>query len=403
MAQRVTNSEKGNHAMSGSKTSSDTPRTSRTSKRGNNEGSLSRRPDGRWEARITLEDGRRKSFYGKTRQEAARQLTQALRDRDAGLPIVGEKQTLAQYLALWLKDIAPTIRPRSLQRYEEAVRLHINPHLGATTLSRLVPQQLQTFYTLKLEEGLAPATVARLHAVLRRSLGEAFRLGLVQRNVATLVRAPRPTHHEMRTFSPEQARTLLEAAHDDPLEALYVLAITTGMRRGELLALHWADINLDERFLQVRYTVQHVKGGGYIFAPPKTPRSRRKIALTGMAVEALRRHRRRQLEQRVELGAEWHDEDLIFTSADGHAIRANHVLQRMFTPLLQRAGLPLIRFHDLRHTAATLLLLQGIHPKVVSEMLGHATVSMTLDTYSHVLPDMQKDATAALDRLLVVD
>jgi len=167
------------------------------------------------------------------------------------------------------------------------------------------------------------------------------------------------------------------------------------------LALHWADVNLDERYLQVRYTVQHVKGGGYVFAPPKTPRSRRKIALTGMAVEALRRHRRRQLEQRVELGAEWHDEDLIFTSADGHAIRANHVLQRMFTPLLQRAELPLIRFHDLRHTAATLLLLQGVHPKVVSEMLGHATVSMTLDTYSHVLPDMQKDATAALDRLLI--
>jgi integrase len=401
MAQRATNSEKGNRMTSGSKTPSDTPKTSRTSKRGNNEGSLSRRPDGRWEARITLEDGRRKSFYGKTRQEAARQLTQALRDRDAGLPIVGEKQTLAQYLALWLKDIAPTIRPRSLQRYEEAVRLHVNPHLGSTTLSRLAPQQLQTFYTVKLEEGLAPATVARLHAVLRRALGEAFRLGLVQRNVATLVRAPRPTHHEMRTLSPEQARTLLEAARDDPLEALYVLAITTGMRRGELLALHWADVNLDERFLQVRYTVQHVKGGGYVFAPPKTPRSRRKIALTGMAVEALRRHRRRQLEQRVELGAEWHDEDLIFTSADGHAIRANHVLQRMFTPLLQRAGLPLIRFHDLRHTAATLLLLQGVHPKVVSEMLGHATVSMTLDTYSHVLPDMQKDATAALDRLLV--
>lgn len=369
-------------------------------KRGNNEGNVYKRPDGRWEARITLDGGRRKSFYARTRQEAASMLNHALRDQEAGIPIVGEKQTLGQYLSDWLRTIPPTLRPRSLQRYEEAVRLHIEPHLGATVLSRLTAQQLQMFYTLKLEEGLAPATVGRLHAVLRRSLGEAERLGIVQRNVATLVKAPRPSHHEMQVLSPEQARRLLDAVRNDRLEALYVLALTTGMRRGELLGMHWADVNLDDHYLLVRYTLQHLKGGSYVFAPPKTARSRRKIALTAMAVEALRRHRREQLEHRLQAGNEWHEEDLVFTRTDGYAIRANHVLQRMFAPILVRAGLPAIRFHDLRHTAATLLLLQSVHPKVVSEMLGHSTVSMTLDIYSHVLPDMQKDATRALDALL---
>ncbi len=179
-----------------------------------------------------------------------------------------------------------------------------------------------------------------------------------------------------------------------------MLALTTGMRRGELLALHWADIDLDVGHLQVRYTVQHITGGGYVFSPPKTPRSRRKIALSARAITALRKHYTRQLEHRQTIGEAWQDEDLVFPNECGQAMRGNHILQRNSTPLLVKAGLPLIRFHDLRHTAATLLLLQGINPKIVSEMLGHSTVSMTLDTYSHVLPDMQRDATAALDRLL---
>jgi integrase len=326
-------------------------------------------------------------------------LAAAMRDRDVGLPVVGERQTVAHYLTQWLQDIQPTMRPRSWGRYEESVRLHILPTLGSTILARLSAQQLSSLYGAKLAHGLAPATVARLHAVVRRALGEATRLGLVQRNVATLVSAPRPAHPEMQVLSAEQARTLLSAIAGDPLEALYVLAITTGMRRGELLALHWADVDVEAGSLQVRYTVQHVKGGAYTFSQPKTLRSRRKIALSQTAIEALRAHRERQQAEREALGPAWHDEDLVFTTPIGSAVRGNHLLQRHFAPLLCKAGLPAIRFHDLRHTAATLLLLQGVHPKVVSEMLGHSTVSMTLDTYSHVLPDMQRDATAAFDRL----
>jgi integrase len=172
------------------------------------------------------------------------------------------------------------------------------------------------------------------------------------------------------------------------------------MRRGELLGLHWADVNLDSGYAQVRYTLQHLKEGAYTFASPKTQRSRRKVSLTATAIAALRRRRQRQDVERAAAGLTWRDEDLVFTTATGGPLRANQILQRRFTPLLQQAGLPLIRFHDLRHTAATLMLLQDVHPKGVAEMLGHSTVSMTLDVYLHVIPDIQKGATAALDRLL---
>ncbi|GEM_PF-1795767 len=175
-------------------------------KRGNSEGSITKRPDGRWEARISLDGGRRKSHYAKTRQEASRWLAEALRDRDKGLPIVGEKQTVEHYLTQWLKDIEPTVGPRTLQRYEEIVRLHLLPTLGGIILSKLSAQHVQAFYTAKRKEGLAPATVGRLHVVLHRALNEAMRLGLIQRNVATLVTPPRVERKEMKVLSPAQAR-----------------------------------------------------------------------------------------------------------------------------------------------------------------------------------------------------
>lgn len=368
-------------------------------KRGNNEGSITKRPDGRWEARIMLEGGRRKSFYAKTRQAAAQKLAAALRDRDRGLPIVGEQQTVAQYLAGWLETARTTVRPRTWKRYAEYVNLHIVPALGTIRLSKLTPQQVQLFYAKKLAEGLSPTTVAHAHAVLHHALDAATRLGVVQRNVAALVDPPRVVRHEMATLTPEQARAFLEEAKGDRFEALYVFALTTGMRQGELLALRWREVDLDRGTLQVRGTLQRTSVGLEV-AEPKTARSRRRVALTVTAVEALKRHRLQQLQERIALGEVWDDHDLVFPNSIGRPMEATNLLRNSFFPLLRRAGLPRIRFHDLRHTAATLLLSRGVHPKVVAELLGHATISVTLDTYSHVLPDMQREATAAMDAVL---
>ena len=361
---------------------------------------MTKRPDGIWEARITLDGGKRKSFYAKTRQEAARKLNDALRDRDNGLPVVGGKQTVEQYLTDWLAAINATIRPRTWKRYEQYVRVHIIPELGKVPLVKLTPQQIQRAYAKKLGEGLSPTTVHHMHAVLHKALDKALRLGLVQRNVSDMVDVPRMQHHEMTTLSEEQVALLLDVARGDRLEALYVLAVVTGMRQGELLALKWRDVDLDLGRLQVRATLQQVSGGGFVFAEPKTDFSRRTIALSLVAVDALRAHRERQREERAHLGEIWEDLDLVFPNSLGRPIDGINLLKYWFFPLLKRAGLPRMRFHDLRHTAATLLLGRSINPKIVSEMLGHSHVSVTLGIYSHVTPHMQQQAADAMDAAL---
>jgi integrase len=372
----------------------------RSGRRGNQEGSITQLSDGRWQARVTLENGRRKAYYARTRQEVQTKLTSALHDRDLGLPIVAERQTVGQYLASWLESVKHSIRPSTWTRYAELLNRHVVPAVGKVALARLTPQQLQALYAAKLAEGLSPTTVHHLHAVLHRALGTAERLELVPRNVSELVERPRMAHHEMAVLSPEQVRALLAAAAGNRLEALYVVAVTTGMRQGELLALKWADVDLDRSTVHVRATLRRTKGEGFVFTPPKTARSRRRIRLSPVAVEAVRQHRARQAEERLRLGSAWDDQDLVFANEVGRPIEAQNLMARSFRPLLKKAGLPPIRFHDLRHTAATLLLGRGINPKIVSELLGHASVTITLDRYSHVLPDMQQAATAAMDAIL---
>jgi integrase len=341
------------------------------SKRGQGEGSIYKRADGRWEAIITLPGGKRKSFYAKSRQEAARQLAAATRDRDNGLLVAGERQTLTQYLRGWLEMARSTVRPQSWLRYEEIVRLHIVPTLGGVMLSRLTAQQVQSLYAAKLAEGLSPTTVKYIHVTIHRALREAQRLDLVQRNVATLVSPPRPRRPEMHILTPDQARRFLKVVEGDRLEALYVLALTTGMRQGELLGLHWRDVDLEQHQLRIRYSLRHRKEG-FTFSEPKTARSRRQIALTSTAVTALISHRKRQEQEKQVAGPGWADMDLVFCREDGTPMDGVQVLRLRFSRLLDTAGLPSIRFHDLRHTAATIFFLRGIHPKVVSEMLGRS-------------------------------
>jgi integrase len=312
---------------------------------------------------------------------------------------VGDKQSIAQYLVSWLEMVKPTVRPSTWQRYRELLLLHAVPTLGKVRLSRLNAQHIQSLYAAKLESGLSPTTVHHLSTALHGALAKAERLGLVARNVCDLVDVPRMADHEMHVLTPQQVRTLLDTVHGDRLEALYVLAITTGMRQGELLALRWRDVDLGRGSVSVRATLRRMKQGGYTFAPPKTKRSQRQITLTQRAVEVLRRHRLHQNVERLESPV-WEDNDLVFPNTLGRPMDGTNLLHYHFYPLLKRTGLPRIRFHDLRHTAATLLLGRGVNPKIVSEMLGHASVGITLDTYSHVLPTMQQSAAAEMDAAL---
>jgi len=370
-----------------------------TKKHGNGEGTIVQRGDERWVAALSLDDGKRKWLYGKTRAEVARKLAEVRRDRDKGLPIAhDERQTLATYLTSWLAMVRPTVRESTWINYEHYVRLHLVPTLGKVVLARLTPQQVQRLYADKLASGKAPTSVNHLAGVLHHALDDAVRLNLIPRNVTELVDPPRVSEREMQVYPPEQARVFLEAAKGHQLEALFTLWITTGMRQGETLALKWIDVDLSAGFVQVKQgRSRAIKG--FVDANPKTKRGRRKIVLTPLAVEALREHRKRQLEERMKVADMWHDGGYVFTTPLGTPLDASGARKTYFK-LIKQAGLPRIRPHDLRHSAATLLLVQGVPIKVVSEVLGHASVAITMDLYSHVLPDMQRDAAAAMESLL---
>ncbi len=369
-------------------------------RRGAGDGSVFRRTDGRWCAYLSLPEGGRRYLYGRTRADVQRKLAGAHRTRDEGLPFSPERQTVGDFLAEWLEGQRQRLRPNTWKRYEEYVRIHTIPGVGRVKLAALTPQHLDRLYAQRMAAGLSPTTVHHVHAVLHKALEQAVRWNLVPRNVADLVDSPRAGRQEMSALTPEQTRTLLDGAADGPLEAILTLAVTTGMRKGELLALHWSDVDLERGTLRVVGTMQRHRDGKLAVSPPKTARSRRQVELTPIALDALRRHRSRQAETRLLLGSEWNVMGLVFPSSLGKAQDGSHLLYGLFHPLLKSLGLPVIRFHDLRHTAATLLLGQGIHPKIVSEMLGHSTIAITLDLYSHVTPTMQRDAARAMNNLL---
>ena len=371
------------------------------SKRANGEGTVYQRADGRWVAVIPLENGKRKFIYRKTQREAIKELQLANQAKMQGTFITTGEQTLEAFLTDWLQNTAqPNIRPRTYIRYRQLITLHILPVLGKVKLQKLTPQHLQKLYNQKLEEGCAPQSVKHMHRLLHKALSDALKWNLVARNVCHAVDSPRVPKHEMKVLSGEQAQTFLEAAKDDPLEALYVLALTTGMRQGELLALKWEDIDFVHGTLQVRRTIARIVNKGFTISEPKTSKSRRSIQLAQMAIDALKHHRIRQHELRLLAGPAWSDQGWVFCNGVGNPIEATNMLRRSFRPLLTKAGLPIIRFHDLRHSVATLLLTAGIHPKIVQELLGHSQISLTLDTYSHVLPSLQADAMNQLNSLL---
>jgi integrase len=310
---------------------------------------------------------------------------------------------LGQFLLSWLSSARHKLKPSSYRRYRLDLHRYILPALGHVSLAKLTAQQVQALYTQKLDAGLSASTVLNIHTVLHSALKEAVRLGLVQRNVSDLVQKPRRRRTKQATFNEEQARTFLDAAKGDRLEALYVLAISTGMREGELLGLTWRDVDLERGILHVTRSLQESDGPARrVLDEPKTAHSRRRISLSRVALSALCRHRTRQDAERLASGSAWDASlDLVFPNTIGGPFHPWHLREREYYPLLRKVGLPIIRFHDLRHTCATLLLRRGVNPKIVSEMLGHANISITLDTYSHVTPDMQQAAAQAMDDVLL--
>jgi integrase len=376
----------------------------------NGEGTIYKRKDGSYASQyhyIASEGSRkRRTLYAKSREEAASKLADALSERNRGLMFDGSVTTLDEYMQGYLTNCSCRVRPKTHRRYCDLYKCHIEPALGRKKLSNLKPHHLRAVYRQRLDAGLSPRTVAHAHVLLKQVLRQAVADGLIPRNPAEAVRPPKATKKTIRPLTPSEVRRMLSAATGDRWEALYVVAVSTGLRQGELLGLAWSDIDLDEGVLRVRHTLAAAgfpKGSPAMLSEPKTPRSRRSVRLPTLAVEALREHKVRQDAERAAAGDSWEDSlgsALVFPNIHGGPVDYTNVMARSYKPLLKRAGLPPIRFHDLRHTCATLLLSKGVHPKVVADVLGHASVTITLDTYSHVTPGLGDAAAGAMDDVL---
>lgn len=366
-----------------------------------------------WTAMIDLprdpETGKRRQqrITAPTKREVEALMAQALTTVQTGnfAEASHKKITVGEYLAEWLVTAEQTLRPASFGRYQEIVRLHLTPGLGKIQLAKLTALQVKTFYSKLLTPGtnrkkeLSKTSVNNIHNMLHKALDEAVRLGLLVRNVTDLIDAPKRTRPEHTTWTGEQVRAFLAVADTDAYAALWRLAVYTGMRRGELLGLKWDDVDLERAVLSVRRTYSRAEGGSYRLGSPKTASGRRQITLPPLVVNALRQHRVQQLEHRLKLGEAYTDQGFVFANPVGEPIHPN-TLADHFHNLIKVSKLPAIRIHDLRHGHATLMMENGEHPKVVSERLGHANISITMDLYSHVTPTMQRQASDRLEKLI---
>jgi integrase len=385
----------------------------KSKRRGAGEGLVRLRKDGRWEARITLgwEGGKRKtkSYFAATQADVQEKLLAARSDLARGLLISAKAQTLGAFLDDWLlRSLKPRAKARAFESFSTITRLHIKPMLGSVPLHKLTPQHISRLLHDKSTAGLSPQTVSNIKTVLRSALGQALKWSLVSRNSAALVDAPRIIRKQVVPFDAEQAGRLLEAAKGSRYEAVYELALMLGMRRGELLGLRWADVDLDGRTLRVSQSLQRLATGSdgkgrktaLLATEVKTDGSRRTIMLPDSIVRALRAHKARQAQERLVAGSSWQDHGLVFTSRNGRATEPI-TLHRDYKAVLEKAGLPTtMRFHDCRHSAASLLLAQGVPPKMIAELLGHSRIGITMDLYGHILPAMRRNTADAMDRIL---
>ena len=373
-------------------------------KRGNGEGSIHQRAsDGYWTAVVNLgyKDGKRerKYLYGKTRAEVAAKLRTAQRNQEDGRDLGAPRQTVRQFLDAWLDDVVkPAKAPKTYASYEEIVRLHAVPSLGRHQLDKLAPQHVAALLKAKRDAGLSPRRVHHIRAVLRTALNQALRWGLVTRNAAALVEPPRLDPREVIPLTAAEARDRLAAAEGDRLAAVFRVALTLGMRQGEVLGLKWDDVDLDGRKLKVRRAVQRIDGK-LIVKEPKSTKSRRTLTLPPSLVTSLREHKVRQLEERLLAGERWQDRGFVFATRTGGPLDPRNVI-RSWHRVQEAHGLERRNFHSTRHTAASLMLAEGVPIKVVQEILGHSLLSTTADIYGHLFPEAFDEAADAMERVI---
>jgi integrase len=346
----------------------------------------------------TADGPKRRYLSGKKREDVADKLVKALSNRADGLVFDAEDLTVGEYLKRWLTDsVKCSVRRSTYESYRRQVERYTVPVVGQIKLTKLTHMHIQGLYRQMQDRGLSARTVQYTHAVLHRALKQAVRWSMVPRNVCEAVDVPQVRREEIRPLNAEQARRLLQIASGERLEAFYVMAVHTGMRPGELLGLRWQDVTLSDAGGTLQ--LNRALSDGELTAP-KTKGSRRRIRLSVGSAKALRDHRKRQLEERMQKAGLWQDHDLVFPSSVGTPLSHRNVV-RSFKALLKHAGLPSsIRLYDLRHTCATLLLSRNVHPKYVQELLGHASIALTLDTYSHIIEGMDGGTTDAIEEAL---
>ena len=367
------------------------PRT----RRGRGEGSIYYRPDrgGTWEAQVSLgydQKGQRirKTIFGRSKKQVQDKLAALQNDATTG-HVTSTQMKMEQYLKHWLETRSSQLRQTTKSRYEEIMRLHINPFIGSNKLAKITPSQIQLFYAMLKEQQRGTRIIQMTHMILSAAFKQACRWGYIRSNPCSLVAKPKHQYKQTEVWSAEQCSIFFEAAKADRYYPLYVLAVTTGARLGELLGLYWKDIDLQKATIHIRRTLVELSKN-FIIGEPKTTRSKRPISLTHFAIEVLREHRKKMF-------AEGHAGPKVFCSEKGEWVFRSNLRKHSFNKIIKQAALTKIRFHDLRHTAATLLLKEGTHPSIVAAQLGHASTKTTLDIYSHVLPEMTHQAANNMD------
>jgi integrase len=376
------------------------------SRRAGGESTIYRDGAGRWHGYVSMgltDHGRRdrRHVSGKRRSDVVVKVRGLERIRDAGVTgASGHATTVGLWLDHWLTTIAVRrIRPSTYTRYEGLVRNQLTPKLGHHRLDRLQPEHVEKAYAELLAGGLAPASVLQAHRVLSRALKVAMQRGRVARNVCTLVDAPTVTRKEVQPLTVAEARRVLAAATNGRNAARWSVALALGLRQGEALGLPWSAVDLEAGTVTVRQALQRQPGVGLVIVEPKSQAGRRTISIPQPLVEALRSHRATQYQERLRVGSEWHNSGLVFTQPNGRPIDPS-ADNRRWLEVLSRAGVRRARLHDARHTAATMMLSLGVPARVAMQILGHSQISLTLGTYSHVMPELATDAAARVGKEL---